>query len=88
MCKYSRLLIPKNVIKVVHTFLSSTEMPANSRGKCIITSVAEMITVDCVDVVAGEMGSHDTAMERKHIRRSADETLSHRRSKMLAFSAP
>jgi len=53
-----------------------------------MTSVAEMVNVDCVDVVAGEMGSHDAAMERKHIRRSTDETLSHRRSKMLAFSAP
>jgi len=37
----------------------------------------------CVCVVyAGEMGPHDTALEREHFGRSDDQTVPHRRSKM------
>jgi len=38
----------------------------------------------CVCVVyAGEMGPHDTALEREHFGRSDDQTVPHRRSKCL-----
>ena len=41
----------------------------------------------CVCVVyAGEMGPHDTALEREHFGRSDDQTVPHRRSKMPVCS--